>query len=51
MIYLLDTNTGLSRKIIDDASIEEFAWSSDARRIAFRRRGSADWSVWVMLSS
>jgi Tol biopolymer transport system component len=47
-VWLLDVSSGSMRKVLDDRSAEEYAWSSDGRRIAYHSRRSGQWSLWTM---
>jgi Tol biopolymer transport system component len=47
-VWLLDVWSGSMRKILDDRSAEEYAWSSDGRRIAYHSRRSGQWGLWTM---
>jgi hypothetical protein len=47
-VWLLDLTTGSMRRVLSDASAEEFTWSPDGDRVAFHSRRNGQWSVWVM---
>ena len=48
--WLLEVANGEMRRVLDDASAEEFAWSPDGRQVAFHSRRSGQWSLWQMSS-
>ena len=46
--WLLDVESGAMRKVLDDASAEEYTWSPDGRKLAYHSRRSGQWGVWIM---
>ncbi len=48
--WLLDVASGSMRKVLTDATAEEFTWSPDGRRVAYHSRKAGGWGVWMMTS-
>jgi Tol biopolymer transport system component len=46
--WLLDVKSGEMRRILDDATAEEFAWHPDGRHVAYHSRRDGEWRIWVM---
>jgi hypothetical protein len=46
--WLLNLDNGSMRRVLDDASAEEFTWSPDGSRVAFHSRRRGDWGLWMM---
>jgi Tol biopolymer transport system component len=44
--WLLDTANGSVRRVLDRPA-DDFTWSADGRRVAFRNRETGRWSMWV----
>ena len=47
-VWLLDVASGEMRKVLDDATAEEFAWDSDGKTVAYHSRRDGQWRIWVM---
>jgi hypothetical protein len=48
--WLLELPDGSMRRVLEDATAEEFTWSPDGRRLAYHSRRAGGWGVWVMAS-
>ena len=46
--WLLDLRTASIRRVIEDPTVEAFAWSPDGRRLAFHSRRDGQWNVFRM---
>lgn len=46
--WLLDLPAGSMRRVLDDPSAEEYAWSPDGHRVAFHSHRSGGWAVWIL---
>jgi Tol biopolymer transport system component len=49
--WILDLNTRLMRKILDDPTAEEFAWHPLGHRVAYHSRQDGQWRIWVTAPS
>jgi len=47
-IWILDLRDRSMRRILDDRSAEEFAWSPDGKRLAFHSRRDGSWHLWML---
>ena len=45
--WLLDVSSGAMRRLIDDASAEEFAWAADGRHLAYHSHRGGAWRIWL----
>jgi TolB protein len=46
--WLLDLRDGSMRRILEDATAEEYAWAPDGKRLAYHSRKNGTWGIWVM---
>lgn len=46
--WMLDLADGSMRRVLDDPTAEEFAWSPDGRRITFHSRRNGSWGLWTI---
>ena len=46
--WLLDLGTGVMRRVLEDPTAEEFAWSPDGRRVAYHSRAGGRWAIHVI---
>jgi Tol biopolymer transport system component len=47
-VWIADVKTGAMRRVVDDATAEEFTWSPDGHQIAYHSRRDGEWRIWVM---
>ena len=47
-VWLFDVRSRSMRRVLDDPTAEEYAWSPDGHRVAFHSRRTGGWGVWVM---
>jgi Tol biopolymer transport system component len=47
-VWVLDVASGQMRRVLDDATAEEFAWDPEGRHVAFHSRRGGQWRIWVM---
>jgi hypothetical protein len=46
--WMLELGDGSMRRILEDATAEEFTWAPDGSRFAYHSGKSGTWGVWVM---
>jgi Tol biopolymer transport system component len=46
-VWLLDLESGVMRRLIEDPSAEEFAWDPSGGRLAYHSRRSGEWRIWI----
>jgi Tol biopolymer transport system component len=46
--WLVDLHTGEMRRLINDATAEEFAWAPDGNHIAYHSRRDGQWRIWML---
>jgi WD40-like Beta Propeller Repeat len=49
-VWLLDVDSGAMRRIVEDATAEEFAWDPTGRLLAYHSRQSGDWKIWIAVA-
>jgi Tol biopolymer transport system component len=47
-VWLLDSSTMTMRRVLADATAEEFAWSPDSSRVVYHTRRQRAWSLWQL---
>jgi Tol biopolymer transport system component len=47
-VWLLDSSTMRMRRVLADATAEEFAWSPDSTRVVYHTRRQRAWSLWQL---
>ena len=47
-VWLLDLESGMTKRILSDPFAEEFNWSPDGRRLAFHSRHEGSWGLWIL---
>jgi Tol biopolymer transport system component len=45
--WILDLADGSMRRVLDDPTAEEFAWSPDGSRVVFHSRRGGSWGLWT----
>jgi Tol biopolymer transport system component len=45
--WIVDLDSGAMRRILDDATAEEFAWHPLGHRVAYHSRKDGEWRIWV----
>ena len=46
-VWLLDVRSRAMRRILDDPTAEEFAWTPDGRRVAYHSGRDGTWKIWL----
>ena len=46
--WVLDLPTGDTRRVLGDASAQEFAWSPDGRRVVYHSVRGGTWGIWML---
>jgi Tol biopolymer transport system component len=46
-VWMLELDTGSMRRILDDATAEEFTWDSRGARVAYHSRRDGHWRIWI----
>jgi Tol biopolymer transport system component len=46
--WILDLADGSMRRVLTDATAEEFAWAPDGRRVAFHSRRDGQWGIYIL---
>ena len=49
--WIVDLETRSMRKVLDDATAEEFAWHPLGHRVAYHSRKDGEWRLWVTIPS
>jgi Tol biopolymer transport system component len=44
--WLFEVASGKMRRVLDDATAEEFAWSPDSTRVIYHARRTGAWALW-----
>jgi hypothetical protein len=47
-VWLLQVATGRMRRVLADATAEEFEWSPDSRRVVYHTHRDGGWSLWQL---
>jgi Tol biopolymer transport system component len=47
-VWLLDLTDGSLRRVLDDASAEEFSWDPRGSRVAYHSHRDGTWRIWLM---
>jgi hypothetical protein len=45
-VWLFEIASGKMRRVLDDATAEEFAWSPDSTRVIYHARRNGAWALW-----